>query len=203
MQNELGLRVGELEDRDLLARLKRCLASETVRRRRVKPPHHSAQPSLAMRRARYRTIVPAAMDSTPSFHLSLQSDDLPRQRAFYTEVLGCKLARTAPNFEDYDFFGHQLTFHRSATPNVLPYETLHFGATLSLEKFEQLQKALRAAGARFLIEPEVQAAGTPDERRKLVALDPSGYAIEFKCYVDPARALVQAASYPRIPARET
>jgi extradiol dioxygenase family protein len=141
------------------------------------------------------------MDGSPSFHLSLVTTDLARQRAFYTEVLGCKLARTAPTFEDYDFFGHQLTFHQSSASLGLPYETLHFGAAVDAETFERLHMRLLAAAVRFVVALEVQAGGTDDERRKFVFLDPSDYAVELKCYVNQARALTDAAAYPRLPAR--
>jgi extradiol dioxygenase family protein len=60
---------------------------------------------------------------------------------------------------------------------------------------------LLAAEVRFVVALEVQARGTDDERRKFVFLDPSNYAVEFKCYVNQARALAQAAAYPRLPAR--
>jgi extradiol dioxygenase family protein len=132
------------------------------------------------------------------FHLSLTTAEPERQRTFYTEVLGCTVARTTAEFQDFDFFGHQLTFHRRAAPLPLPYESFHFGAIISWDEFDAVHARLQRASARFLIEPTEQAAGTEDARRKLVVLDPSGYAIELKCYRNPSRALAQAEGYARI-----
>lgn len=137
------------------------------------------------------------MHDAASFHLSLVTHDLERQRAFYVELLGCRLARTAAQFEDYDFFGHQLTFHRRDASLGLPYETLHFGANIGWDDFDRLCARLKAAAVRFVVEPTAQAEGTADARRKLVVLDPSGYAVELKCYRDESRALAHAPAYPR------
>jgi extradiol dioxygenase family protein len=134
---------------------------------------------------------------TSRFHLSLATRDLEQQRAFYVDVLGCSLARIAAAFEDYDFFGHQLTFHRSEAALGLGYEHFHFGAIVGWSEFHVACARLQAAGARFLIEPVSQAVDTVDERRKLVVLDPTGYAVELKCYRDDSRALMHADAYPR------
>lgn len=139
--------------------------------------------------------------TTPCFHLSLVTADLERQRHFYTEVLGCPPGRTADSFEDFDFFGHQLTFHRSSAGLSLPFETLHFGAMVSAEEFERVHARLLAAGATFVIAPQLQAAGSVDERRKMVFVDPSGYAVELKCYKDSARIFAEQPAYPRKPAQ--
>jgi hypothetical protein len=54
----------------------------------------------------------AHMTTSPSpFHLSLPVRDLAAQRDFYLRVLGCKLCRVGQGFEDFEFLGHQLTFH--------------------------------------------------------------------------------------------
>jgi extradiol dioxygenase family protein len=127
------------------------------------------------------------------------TDDLPRQRAFYGEVLGCLAGRVGADFQDFDFFGHQLTFHQRASVDVPPYETFHFGAIVEPAEFERVHARLRASGARLLIEPALQEAGTVNERRKLVFLDPSGYAVELKCYADASRVLAPEAAYARVP----
>jgi extradiol dioxygenase family protein len=140
------------------------------------------------------------MDPQTRFHLSLVTDDLDRQRSFYVDVLGCLQARAGADFQDFDFFGHQLTFHRRDAALCLPYASFHFGAIVGRSDFERAAERLRGSGARFLIEPQAQKIGTPEERHKLVCLDPSGYAVELKAYVDELRALVSGAAYPRIPA---
>ena len=138
------------------------------------------------------------MEAHSPFHLSLLTDQPERQRAFYIDVLGCKLARSTATFDDFDFFGHQLTFHRRAESLDLPYASFHFGAIVSWQAFDALVERLTRAAAKLIIPPTAQQSGTEDERRKLVVLDPSGYAIELKCYKNPGRALVQAEGYARV-----
>lgn len=138
------------------------------------------------------------MAASSAFHLSLTTADPDRQRAFYTDVLGCTLARKTAEFQDFDFFGHQVTFHQRPESLALPYEAFHFGAIIAWDEFDALQERLKRASATFVIQPTEQASGTEDERRKLVVLDPSGYAIELKCYRNPARALAQAEGYARV-----
>ena len=135
------------------------------------------------------------------FHLSLITTDLPAQRRFYVEVLGCSPARVGPDFADFDFFGHQLTFHQRAEGLRLGFETLHFGAVIAEPLFQDLRARLEQAGVPFVVAPQQQAQGTPDARWKMVFLDPSAYAIELKCYTDPSRLLASAAAYPRVRSR--
>lgn len=137
--------------------------------------------------------------TAPSFHLSLVTDDLPRQRAFYLEVLGCAAGRIGPDFQDIDFFGHQLTFHQRPVADVPSYETFHFGAMVAPEVFDRVYAQLQGHGATILIAPALQQAGSANERRKLVFLDPNGYAVELKCYADPSRVFAPEAAYARVP----
>ena len=50
----------------------------------------------------------------PPFHLAFAVRDLDSTRAFYGGLLGCAMGRDAPTWQDFDFFGHQLSAH--ATP---------------------------------------------------------------------------------------
>ncbi len=49
---------------------------------------------------------------TQPFHLSLVVPDLNRVRAFYVDVLGCRVGREMGSWLDILFFGHQLTIHQ-------------------------------------------------------------------------------------------
>lgn len=125
------------------------------------------------------------------FHLSFCVSDLRQTRQFYVHVMGCREGKSSPTYVDFAFFGHQLTCH-VAPEQVRPAATFgldgnHFGAIVSVEQFVELEARLRSAGVTFLTEPEVQHTGTPGERRKMVVVDPSGNAIELKCYADPQR----------------
>ena len=47
---------------------------------------------------------------TPS-HLVINVTDLEAERVLYGEVLGAKEGRRTSTWVDFDFFGHQLSFH--------------------------------------------------------------------------------------------
>jgi extradiol dioxygenase family protein len=125
------------------------------------------------------------------FHLSLCVSDLEATRLFYGGVLECPMGKIHAGAIEFSFYGHQLTCHLDPE-HVRPAEadTLdgnHFGAIIDEDEFHGVAARLKAAGARFIVPPQVQRAGTPDERWKLVVADPSGNAIELKCYADDAR----------------
>ena len=47
----------------------------------------------------------------PPFHLAFAVSDLEATRAFYVDVLGCRVGREAERWIDFDFFGHQISAH--------------------------------------------------------------------------------------------
>ena len=134
--------------------------------------------------------------NAPPFHLAFPVRDLASTRHFYGKLLGCPEGRSAPDWVDFDFFGHQLSAHlvrasRSAaeTHDVdgddVPVR--HFGAILDWEAWERLGARLSAAGVDFLIEPRVRFKGQVGEQGTFFLLDPSGNALEFKSFKDRAR----------------
>ena len=50
--------------------------------------------------------------SASLFHLAFPVRDLAATRRFYGEILGCPLGRATVDWQDFDFFGHQLSAHR-------------------------------------------------------------------------------------------
>jgi len=46
------------------------------------------------------------------FHLAIPVYDLVAARHFYGQVFGCAEGRSAPEWVDFDFFGHQLVIHQ-------------------------------------------------------------------------------------------
>ena len=62
----------------------------------------------------------------------------------------------------------------------------HFGAILTLPQWEALAERLKAAGTRFVIEPNIRFKGQPGEQATMFFLDPSGNALEFKAFADDA-----------------
>ncbi|MES2341455.1 MAG: VOC family protein [Pseudomonadota bacterium] len=131
----------------------------------------------------------------PRFHLAFPVRDLAEARAFYGGLLGCPEGRSSPDWIDFDFYGHQIVAHLSpdevghrATSAVdgenVPVR--HFGAILTLPQWEAMAARLKAAGTRFVIEPQIRFKGQPGEQATLFFLDPSGNALEFKAFADDA-----------------
>ena len=131
----------------------------------------------------------------PPFHLAFPVHDLDAARGFYGGLLGCREGRSAPDWIDFDFFGHQIVAHLD--PSMSPKRhsnqvdghdvpVPHFGAVLDMPAWEALAARLKAAGVAFVIEPGVRFRGEPGEQATMFFLDPSGNAIEMKAMADPA-----------------
>jgi extradiol dioxygenase family protein len=131
----------------------------------------------------------------PPFHLAFPVDDLAAARRFYGELLGCPEGRSAPEWIDFDLFGHQIVAHLAPghaprrSSNEVDGEHVpvpHFGVVLEMEQWEQLAGRLTDAGVDFVIEPTLRFAGEPGEQATMFLLDPAGNALEFKAMADPA-----------------
>jgi len=130
----------------------------------------------------------------PRFHLAFPVRSLAEARAFYGELLGCPEGRSAADWVDFDFHGHQIVAHlapdeaATATNRVDGEEVpvRHFGLILSLGDWDALATRLRSAGTRFLIEPQTRFAGEVGEQATMFLTDPSGNALEFKAFADEA-----------------
>jgi extradiol dioxygenase family protein len=125
------------------------------------------------------------------FHLAFPVHDLAEARRFYGELLGCREGRSAEDWIDFDFFGHQIVAHRvdggggDAGGNPVDGHAVpvpHFGVVLTMTDFQDLAERLRAAGARFEIEPYIRFQGEPGEQATMFFRDPSGNAIEMKAF---------------------
>ena len=136
------------------------------------------------------------------FHLAFPVDDLAAARAFYGGLLACPEGRASATWVDFDFFGHQLSLHlldeqtEVAPTNPVDGDAVpsrHFGVVLSWEDWEELADHLVVAGIPFLIEPRVRFEGEPGEQGTFFLNDPSGNALEFKSFQDPARLFAREA----------
>lgn len=134
------------------------------------------------------------MPGSSPFHFAFCVQNLDSTRHFYGEVLGCVEGRSTDSWVDFDFFGNQISAHRScAAPSTsdtgavdgIAVPMPHFGAILDWDSFEELAGRVRAAGVPFVIEPTVRYAGQPGEQRTMFFLDPSGNALEFKAFLNP------------------
>ena len=136
------------------------------------------------------------MTDLPPFHLAFPVHDLDAARAFYSGTLGCPEGRSAAEWIDFDFFGHQIVAHlapdavaaRASNPvdgHDVPVP--HFGAVLGMAEWQALAERLRGADVAFVIEPTIRFRGEPGEQATMFFRDPSGNALEIKAMRDPAR----------------
>jgi len=133
------------------------------------------------------------MNAQALFHLAFPVRDLAEARRFYGDLLGCPEGRSSPDWVDFDFYGHQIVAH--VAPDECGHRShsevdgeqvpvRHFGAILSMADWERLAGTLKAAGTRFVIEPQIRFKGQVGEQATMFFLDPSGNALEFKAFAD-------------------
>ncbi|TNE91653.1 MAG: glyoxalase [Deltaproteobacteria bacterium] len=131
----------------------------------------------------------------PRFHLAFPVADLEATRAFYVDVLGAGIGRSAERWIDFDFWGHQISAHLvddaedAVATNPVDGEQVparHFGVILAWDDWHALRDRLRDRGIAFLIEPQIRFVGEPGEQATLFVRDPSGNALEFKSFQDDA-----------------
>jgi extradiol dioxygenase family protein len=136
------------------------------------------------------------MAALPLFHLAFPVTSLEKARAFYGSLLGCREGRSAPDWVDFDFYGHQIVAHVAPdeaghrNTNAVDGDNVpvrHFGAILPLDEWEKLAAKLKAAGQKFIIEPHVRFKGEVGEQATMFLLDPCGNALEFKAFKDIGR----------------
>ena len=134
--------------------------------------------------------------SRPRFHLAFPVRDLAEARAFYGQILGCPEGRSAPDWVDFDFFGHQIVAHLSPSEeahqahNRVDGEAVpvrHFGVILTLSEWRNLAEKLEARKVPFSMAPVTRFEGQPGEQATFFVTDPSGNALEFKAFADEGR----------------
>ena len=136
------------------------------------------------------------MTLTP-FHVALQVRDIAEARRFYGGVLGCTEGRSAPEWVDFDLYGHQLVCHLN--PALGPGGRItslfnpvdghgvpvpHCGVVLEPSDWSELAARLKRHEVEWVVEPCMRFKGAPGEQSTLFILDPSGNALEFKSFRD-------------------
>ena len=127
------------------------------------------------------------------FHVAFPVHDIALARKFYGELLGCPEGRSADDWVDFNFYGHQIVAHLapgecgSKATNAVDGHGVpvrHFGVVLSIAQWEALADKLRAAGTKFVIEPYVRFKGEVGEQATMFFHDPSGNAVEIKAFAN-------------------
>ncbi|MCY2961830.1 MAG: glyoxalase [Planctomycetota bacterium] len=140
----------------------------------------------------------------PAFHLAFPVRDLVSTRAFYGGLLQCREGRSADLWVDFDLHGHQISAHvkpeachpvgvNEVDGDGVPVR--HFGIVLEWESWHALAERLRAAGTPFRIAPKIRFRGEVGEQATFFLDDPSGNALEFKSFRDPARLFARAEKH--------
>ncbi|WP_429273612.1 VOC family protein [Paraburkholderia sp. EB58] len=125
------------------------------------------------------------------FHIAFPVHSIEAARAFYGDLLGCPEGRSAPDWVDFNLYGHQIVAHLApgetgvSSTNAVDGHGVpvrHFGALLTMPQWTALAEKLKAAGMQFVIEPYIRFKGEPGEQATMFFLDPSGNALEFKSF---------------------
>jgi uncharacterized protein len=137
------------------------------------------------------------MGKLAPFHIAFPVDDLAAARHFYGTVLGCPEGRSAPDWIDFDLYGHQIVAHlkpepASAAVHHNPVDghdvpVPHFGVVLDMADWHALAERLKTAGIAFVIEPYLRFEGQVGEQATMFFQDPAGNALEFKAFADPTQ----------------
>ena len=127
------------------------------------------------------------------FHLAFPVHDIAEARRFYGGMLGCPEGRSAGDWVDFNFYGHQIVAHLApseagaAQRNAVDGHGVpvrHFGIVLPMAQWEAAAQRLKNLGVKFIIEPYVRFKGEPGEQATMFFLDPSGNALELKAFAD-------------------
>ncbi len=126
------------------------------------------------------------------FHLAFPVHDIDVARAFWGGVMGCSEGRSAPEWIDFNFYGHQIVTHLvpgmrtpEAVGNLVDGHDVpvpHFGVVLRMPEWQALADRLVAAGTDFAIAPYIRFQGQIGEQATMFFRDPSGNAIEMKAF---------------------
>lgn len=127
----------------------------------------------------------------------MQVRDIEEARRFYGDVLGCSEGRSAPQWVDFNLYGHQFVCHLNPNLGRAGKLTSHFnpvdgqgvpvphcGVVLRPKQWAELAERVRQRGVEFVIEPYTRFKGETGEQSTMFFLDPTGNALEFKSFKD-------------------
>jgi extradiol dioxygenase family protein len=133
--------------------------------------------------------------SLTPFHIAVQVRSIEEARQFYGEVLGCGEGRSAPDWVDFNLYGHQFVCHLNPALGAEGRISSHYnpvdghgvpvphcGVVLEMREWQSLAERLKRRGMRFVIEPCIRFEGKPGEQATMFLLDPTGNALEFKSF---------------------
>ena len=139
--------------------------------------------------------TPASLKATSQvvspFHLAIPVNDIAQAKHFYGDIMGCSQGRSAKEWVDWNFYGHQLVTHKVETmPNVAGYNHVdgkqvpvpHFGIVLPWAQWQTLAARFKQHQYPMYIEPYTRFEGKPGEQGTFFLFDLSKNALEFKTF---------------------
>ena len=136
-------------------------------------------------------------DPLTPFHIAVQVRDIDEARRFYKDILGCSEGRSAPEWVDFNLYGHQFVCHLNPNLGSAGRLTSHFnpvdghgvpvphcGVVLRPPQWAALAERVRRHGIEFVVEPYTRFEGQTGEQSTMFFLDPTGNALEFKAFKD-------------------
>jgi hypothetical protein len=131
------------------------------------------------------------MTNIRPFHLAFPVYNIKETIGWYTTILGCQIGRQEKRWVDFNFFGHQISAHQvdkellSDHTNIVDGHNIpsrHFGAVLTIDQWEHLNKHFTKNKIQFLIKPTIRFKGEIGEQATMFIRDPSGNVLEFKAF---------------------
>jgi extradiol dioxygenase family protein len=131
------------------------------------------------------------MPNIRPFHLAFPVKDIKATKNFYSEILGCSLGREASDWVDFNFFGHQISFHEiPGYQHIEPTNPVdghnvpvpHFGIILTMPEWNELVERLKPYNLTYMIRPYIRFKGQVGEQATMFFKDPNGISLEFKAF---------------------
>ena len=135
--------------------------------------------------------------SLTPFHIAVQVRSIDEARQFYGGILGCGEGRSAPDWVDFNLYGHQFVCHLnpdlgrtgklSSHYNPVDGQGVpvpHCGVVLRPQQWAELAQRVQQSGVEFVVQPYTRFKGQTGEQSTMFFLDPSGNALEFKAFKD-------------------
>ena len=126
--------------------------------------------------------------NTNCFHLAIPCGDLEKAKKFYSESLGCRLDNADQEWADVDFWGNELTLHKSEHKldnerhdvDMGNVPVPHFGVHLEPNVFNKIKESLKKNNIKYLDPPYTRFEGKKEQQETFFIKDPHGNILELK-----------------------
>lgn len=138
------------------------------------------------------------------FHIAVQVRDIAEAREFYGQKMGLPEGRSAPDWVDFNMFGHQFVTHlnsklgKNGKLNTIdnPVDghnvpVPHCGIVMHFDQWALFAETVKSFVDDFIIEPYIRFQGEAGEQGTMFFLDPTGNALEFKGFRDVEKSLFE------------